>query len=146
MNGIVQNDMIFVDKELIYSVFSGRLNLIGRGCRLQHRAIFNCSVWEWEALSLLSKRSQVVSLHLASLLCRSCLCVNKTILRRKKNNWLRNMHCIACNMTFFITLILLSKLYVIHRLGYTLIIKICFKKLSTEFCTICWCFCMRVCL
>lgn len=44
MNEIVQNDMIFVDKELIYSVFSGRLNLIERGCRPQHGAIFNCSV------------------------------------------------------------------------------------------------------
>lgn len=38
------NDQIFVVKELIHSVFSGRLDLIERGRRLQHRAIFNCSV------------------------------------------------------------------------------------------------------
>lgn len=44
MNETVQNDQIFVDKELIYSVFSRCLNLIEKGCRLQRRAIFNCSV------------------------------------------------------------------------------------------------------
>lgn len=103
MNEVVQNDVIFVVKELIYSVFSVRVDLIERGCRLQHRALFNCCV-RMGALSLLSKRVSggFSSFRLFPQLISFLFKQNNF---GGESNWLRNM------FAFLFTLILPAMLY-----------------------------------
>lgn len=55
MNEVVQNDVIFVVKELIYSVFSVRADLIERGMPSPAQSYIQLFCLRMGALSLLSK-------------------------------------------------------------------------------------------
>lgn len=120
----VQNNMIFFpDKELIYSVFPWVSESNWKGMPSPTQSYIHLFSWRMGALSLLTKRSQVVSLHLASFLSWSHSCVNKTILRESK--WLE-----ICICLIIYTYLTRHALYATCRWNYTVMNKIHFKKLS----------------
>lgn len=73
-----------MDKELIYFVFCGSLNLIEKGFSRWSRPVLSCFVSERPHSVFLSKGSHAVSLHLPSLLGSQHFCANKINL--KENN------------------------------------------------------------
>lgn len=104
MNVVVQNDVIFVVKELIYSVFSVRADLIERGMPSPAQSYIQLLCLRMGALSLLSKR---VSGGFSSF--RSFTQLILFLFKQNsfggESNWLRNMFafylhssCLQCSI------------------------------------------------